>query len=114
MNMLSIKFKCYILILFPFLRFASACGKLKELAKASDIANNQNNVTEFIRHLTCAQEDHSLSFRQCIAECMCLDSCDAVRYTVSCELCEITVERFDGDFDLRVWFVELNSLGKYH
>ena len=50
-----------------------------------------------------------MSLTQWLAECMRLDYCDAVRYATECEICAVTSARNEGDIDLGLWFVDMNT-----
>ena len=100
----------HIFIILTTIMAISACGRLKELAKASEIPSiPAHNVTEFIRYLTCTQTDDVISLTQCLAQCMSLDFCDAVRYATECNICGVTSARNEGDIDLGLWFVDLDT-----
>ena len=75
----------------------------------------QNQITsdlvlEYVRNLTCSATETQMTFYKCKVACMKEQTCDAMRYASTCEMCSLTEEDSNMDFDLNHVYVNSEKL----
>ena len=103
-----IKFILSFLVTIRALTLGKTCLGKKVLSKPDQI--DDNYTIDYIRNLTCIITDTPKTYYKCKVACKQQQTCEAMRYDQSCELCRWTRQESNNVLDLNDLYITENIL----
>ena len=96
-------------IIIRSVTFGNICLGKKDLVKQIQI--NDNYTLDYIQNLTCSITDAPKTHYKCKITCIKQQTCEAMRYEQSCELCGWTRHASNEVLDFNELYISDNTLG---